>query len=278
MVKMAILIFRKFSEIALFLGIILAVTKRIDKSRFHIILGCMLGVIGSAIMAFFIKILSISFFGTGDQIFKAIIILITVLMMSWIVTWIHGYSTQINIDFSEHATKITASKATYLMLSLTIALTMLRECTEIISEIYMITYVENLDSDSYLWGLGLGTASSIVIGVLVYKWLTRFSSKYIFTISLILLMLISAGLASQAADILTSIGVITVLSDELWDSSWLMNDLGIIGKSLNGILGYDAHPNGMQIIFYFSTICIIAVFSIINKRIQLSRENYKHKK
>ena len=80
--------------------------------------------------------------------------------------------------------------------------------------------------------------------------------EYIFRISTVLLILIAAGLASEAAGILTSSGIIEVYREALWDTSGIVDNGSVIGKLLRITIGYDSKPNGMQIIFYFSTIIV----------------------
>ena len=71
-----------------------------------------------------------------------------------------------------------------------------------------------------------------------------------------MLTLIAAGLAAEAAGIMTSSGIIELFSDQLWDSSWLVDNDSITGKVLNVTIGYDSRPNGMQMAFYFTTIIL----------------------
>lgn len=273
MLKITILIFKDCFELAILLGIVLAITEKLYKSRFYIILGCMLGITALSLMAFFIKGLSISFYGVGDRIFDSYLILITVLMIIWLITWSNNYSSRVLKIVSSSSDKISTIRFNYLILVLTVAMFTLKEGIEILFGIFNIAYAENTETDIYLYGLGVGTISSVLAGILVYLCLIKFDNKYIFIISSILLMLISAGFSAQAAGILTSTGIITVLSDELWDTSWLINDMSIVGKSIHVILGYDARPNGMQVIFYISTIFITLIILFITKKFRLYRKD-----
>jgi high-affinity iron transporter len=101
MFKIAIIVFREFLEISLLLGVIMAVTKPIHNSKIYIILGSMVGIITSAIFAIFIRSITISFGGLGDEIIDASIILITALLISWTVVWMQGYTQKVRKNLSK---------------------------------------------------------------------------------------------------------------------------------------------------------------------------------
>ena len=129
---------------------------------------------------------------------------------------------------------------------------------------------ENIDGNEYITGIGIGAFGGLLVGTLLYLGLMKYAGKYVFKISTILLTLIAAGLAAEAAGIMTSSGIIEVLSDQLWDTSWLVENSSITGKILNITVGYDSRPNAMQIIFYFATI--ILTFGMMKFRSRVSKD------
>lgn len=261
MLKIAIVVFRECVEIALLLGIIMAITKRIENSRLYITAGLMLGILGASLFAFFTKYISFSFGGMGDEIFDSVIIIATVILISWTIVWMKGYESKLRQKLDIISNKIHDHSTGHLMLVLVVAATILREGTEIILLIYGISSAEKINVDHYLIGFGIGALSGFLIGSIIYLGLVKFAGRYVFKISSFLLIFIAAGLASQAAAKLTSIDVIPTLSDQLWDSSWLVSDYSYVGRLLNTMIGYDAKPNGMQLLFYISTILITKTFA-----------------
>lgn len=256
MFKIAIVVFREFLEISLLLGVIMAVTKPIHNSKIYIILGVMLGVVSAAIFALCVNSITLSFGGLGDEILGAAIILLTAFLISWTVVWMQGYAQKIRKSLSKLSDKIETGAASKLMLVAVVAVTILREGAEIILFVYSIASVENITGNNYLLGLAIGGISGLTVGIIIYKGLIQYAGKYAFLISTILLTLIAAGLSAEAAGILTSSGIIEIYTDQLWNSSWLVSDESAMGKILKVIIGYDARPNGLQIIFYISTIMI----------------------
>ena len=266
MFKIAIVVFRECVEIALLLGIIMAITKKIENSRLYIIAGSMLGLIGASLFAFFTQYISVSYAGMGDEIFDAIVILVTIALIIWTIVWMKDYESKLKLRFGDISSDEVKSFKNKSLLVLVVASTILREGTEIILLVYGISSAEKINIDNYLIGLGIGSLCGLVFGTLIYQGLTKFAGKYIFKISFVLLMLIAAGFASQAAGKLISADIIHSYSDQVWDSSWLISDLSSGGKLLNAITGYTARPAGMQIIFYVATVCFILLLSKIKNR------------
>lgn len=256
MIKLAIVVFRECMEIAFLLGVILAVTNPVKNSRKYIILGLVGGITLAALFAFFAKTISESFSGLGDEIFDSSVILFTAMLISWTVVWMQGYTKKVRRDLSELSNRISAGIASQMMLVFVVAAAIFREGIEIILFIYSITSAGNIEGKDYITGIALGALSGLLVGTLLYQGLMKYAGKYVFKISSILLTMIAAGLASEAAGIMTSSGIIETLSDQLWDSSWLIENDSITGKVLNITVGYDSRPNGMQIIFYFVTIIL----------------------
>lgn len=267
MFKIALVVFRECLEIALLLGVILAVTKQLEKSRIYIIAGVMLGTVSAALFAFFTRSITVAFSGLGDEIFNSGIILLTVTLIGWTIVWMQGYGIKIKQNLNDLSVKISSGDSSYIMLVLIVAATILREGMEIIILVYSISSVEIIDSNSYLLGLIIGIVSGLTLGVIIYLGLIKIvNQQYIFRISSILLMLVASGFAAEAAGILSSSGIITILSDQLWDSSWLISDRSIYGKFLKMITGYIARPNGLQVVFYVCTLGLINILIQIKIR------------
>jgi high-affinity iron transporter len=73
------------------------------------------------------------------------------------------------------------------------------------------------------------------------------------------MLLLAAGLASQAARFLIQADVLPALGNRIWDSSAILSDHSLIGQALHTLVGYDARPAGMQLLFYAVTACAIAL-------------------
>ncbi len=270
--EIAFIVFRECLEISLLLGIIIAITKPIKESIKYIIIGCMLGLVLASLFAFFTKSLTIVLGGLGDELFKSGIMLLTALVISWTVIWMQGYSKKLKKNITELSDRITSGAVSKFMLISVVSTVLLREGAEMLLYIYLFSTLKNTPVDNYITGLGIGALSGFIVGIIIYFGLIKFAGKYIFKISTVLLILIAAGLAAEAAGTLTSAGVIEMFSGQLWDSSWLIEDRSTTGKLLKIIIGYNSRPNIMQMIFYIGTIIFnIAILNV--RRVYITQKN-----
>ena len=113
----------------------------------------------------------------------------------------------------------------------------------------------------------IGAASGITLGLLLYNGLLKMHVKHFFNVINIMLVLLAAGMASQLANYLNSADLIEILSKQIWDSSWLINESSIIGKISHSILGYSSKPTQLQVIFYGTSIAITSMLLMKSKRL-----------
>ncbi len=71
-------------------------------------------------------------------------------------------------------------------------------------------------------------------------------------------MLLAAGMAGQAAALLARAGFVPTFGDELWDTSSILADNGLIGRSLHAMVGYSDRPSGIQLIAYLTVLLALA--------------------
>jgi high-affinity iron transporter len=274
MMKVAFIVLRECLEITILLGIIIAATKTIKSAHKLIVLGVVSGITAASIFTFFVKNLTVSLYGMGDEIFDVAVMLITILTMAWTITWMNGYSKLVRRDMENLSRKIEDGISSNIMLVVAVSMVVFREGTEIILFLYSVGVAKVSDISSasdYLIGISLGIFAGVIMGIFVYLGMIKYFSKYIFKASSILLTVIAAGIASEAAGILTSTGIITLYAEQMWDSSWLLDDRSLFGKIMTIFTGYDSKPNGMQLIFYFSTIVLILCMNKLSNFDKLKR-------
>lgn len=259
MFKIAIIIFREFLELSLLIGIVLASTAHIKNSKIYAIIGIMTGVVSACFFALFVRNITQSYGTYGDELIDSCIILVTAVIISSTIVWMQGYTKKIKLNLSnisENPTKLSIA----LLIAL-IASSILREGAEMILFIYSIASTQKIAVNEYIIGLAIGAFSGLTTGLVIYSGLIKFAGKYIFKISTILLTFIAAGLASEAAGILTASGFIEIYNEQLWDISWFVDNNSLLGKILHITIGYDAKPNIMQIIFYLGSIALTVLMS-----------------
>jgi len=257
MFKIAIIIFRECLEIAILLSIILASTKNVQNRTAYIISGIMIGCVGAALLAFFTTQLAFACDGIGSELFDICIMILTVIVIGWTVTWMRDYSSYVKQEVTAVTTNIAVGKARKFALTAVVAITIFREAAEVVLFIYSLSSASSVSSADYLAGLILGMMSGALCGVAIYRGLLKYAGKYIFRICSIMLIFIAAGIAADAAGLLTSTGIVTIFSQPIWDSSWLVQDMSMFGQILKIFIGYEAKPNILQLLCYTATIAIL---------------------
>jgi high-affinity iron transporter len=72
-----------------------------------------------------------------------------------------------------------------------------------------------------------------------------------------LILLLAAGMASQAAAFLMQANLLPSLGNDLWDTSSILGERSMLGILLHVLIGYSAQPAGIQVVFYLATIIVI---------------------
>lgn len=255
MLKLFVIFFREILEVSLLLGIIAAATKEIKNRFLYINSGIAAGIIGSALIAICANYIFESFDGYGQEISNAIILLVSASMIIWTIVWMKNthYNTKSKLSDSQNISLISISIIT--------ATAILREGSEIVMFSYGIIASSNETLYSLIIASILGSIAAIITGILLYKGIISISGKYLFKITSIMLSLIAAGMAAQAANLLVSSEIITIYQDPLWNSSWIVSQGSLLGRVLNIFIGYIDNPTELELIFYAVTLAIIYLLS-----------------
>ncbi|MDX1924716.1 MAG: FTR1 family protein [Rickettsiaceae bacterium] len=257
--QISIIVFREFLEISLLIGLLSSVGKNIKDFKIILVSGIMLGVFGASLLAFFTDQISNSLEGAGGEIFDAIVILMTVVLLCATLVWMRKASHKIKQKASSLASEMRDDIYSKTMFTILISTTIFREGAEIVLLLHSFYTIAKDEALNYINGFALGALAGILCGVAFYIGLFKFASRYIFSITSFLMTFIAAGLATEAAKILSSVGIISDLGGILWDTSPYIDDASIVGRFLKVFIGYTAKPTGIELVFYLSTLAIIFV-------------------
>jgi high-affinity iron transporter len=114
-------------------------------------------------------------------------------------------------------------------------------------------------ADGLVPGLAMGIAGGTAVGFALYFGLLRIPLRYFFTATNWMLVLLAAGLASTAARYLVQANLLPEWGNRIWDSSWLLSNGSLPGKILHILVGYDAQPSGIQLVFYASVVILLVL-------------------
>jgi high-affinity iron transporter len=253
----ALIVFREVLEAALIVGIVGAATRGIaHRSRF-IAGGIVAGIIGSIAVAGGAEVLAQLAEGMGQELFNAAVLGVAVVMLAWHNIWMAVHGRELAANAKKVGSDIRSGTKTLSVLLVVIAVAVLREGSETVLFLYGIALSGEHSPAAMALGGVLGLAGGALVGYLLFHGLLRIPIRHFFTATSVLVLLLAAGMASQAARFLIQANVLPSLASPLWDTSSVISNSSLAGKVLQGLVGYDAQPAGMQLAFYVTAILVI---------------------
>lgn len=243
----ALLVFREVLEAALIVTVVAAATRGVARRGWFIGGGIGLGVFGAVLVATFAGAIAAAASGVGQELFNACVLFAAVLMIGWHVIWMSSHGRELAQHMKAVGGAVQTGASSLSLLLAVVALAVLREGSEIVLFLYGMMAG---GADGLVQGLAIGIAGGTTVGFLLYFGLLRIPLRYFFTATNWMLVLLAAGLASSAARYLTQANLLPELGSQIWDSSWLLSDGSVLGKMLHILIGYDARPSGIQLVFY----------------------------
>jgi high-affinity iron transporter len=253
-----IIVFREVVEAGLVVGIVLAATRGIKGRGWWVTLGIVLGVLGASVVAAFAGAISNAFSGSGQELLNATVLIIAVVSLTWHNVWMAEHGRELAAEMRRVGTDVSEGRKPLTALAVVVFVAVMREGSEIVLFLYGIV-VAGTDMPSLLLGGTLGLLGGACLTALSYYGLIALPTRYIFSVTGILITLLAAGMAAQAARFLQAAGVVTALRTKVWDTSWLLSDSSILGRILHVLIGYTDKPSMLQLIAYVATIATMFI-------------------
>ena len=256
MLATLLLVFREVLEAALIVSIVAAATRGVARRGAWIGSGIALGVLGAGLVALFANGIAEAMEGMGQEWFNAAVLLAAVAMIGWHVIWMSRHGRELAMQMKEVGSAVSSGSRPLTALLVVVAIAVLREGSEVVLFGYGLVASGSSASALMLGGV-LGIVAGVAVGFAMYFGLLKIPMKHFFNATNGLLVLLAAGLASEAAGKLVQADALPTLVDTLWDSSWLLSDDSLLGKTLHVLVGYTAQPSGIQIAFYGATVVLL---------------------
>ena len=254
----SLIVFREVLEAAMIIGIIAAATQGIPTRGRWLVGGTLLGLAGSALVAASMEVLAQFADGVGQEVFNASILGVAVLMLAWHSIWMASRGREIASEARLIGSAIRGGQQNLSMLLVVIAIAVLREGAETVLFLYGVAVSGSSTFLEMVTGGALGLAGGVAVGVTLYLGLLRIPVRWFFAVISALVLLLAAGMAAQAARFLVQADLLPSLKSPLWDVSGVLPNESAVGAVLHGLVGYDAHPAGIQVVFYVIVAVVIA--------------------
>jgi high-affinity iron transporter len=253
-----IIVFREVFEAGLIIGIVLAVTRTVPHRNAWIGGGVIAGVLAACVVAAFAGALSNLFAGMGQELFNALILIIAVVMLTWHNVWMARHGSELAGELRAAGQAVVDGSKSLLALAVVVGVAVLREGSEVVLFLYGVLAGGDTGSGVALGGLA-GLALGAGVCLLTYWGLVKIPTRALFATTTVLIALLAAGMAAQAAAFLEKANWLTMMDNVVWDSGWLLSDSSILGKTLHTLIGYTDQPTAMQLTVYLAILLITFV-------------------
>jgi high-affinity iron transporter len=180
-------------------------------------------------------------------------------MLTWHNVWMARHGTELAGELRSAGQAVVEGSKSLLALAIVVGVAVLREGSEVVLFLYGVLAG---GSDSG-WSVALGGFAGLVFGaltcLLTYFGLVRIPTRALFTTTTVLIALLAAGMAAQAAAFLEKANWLTAMDNVVWDSGWLLSDGSILGKALHTLIGYTDQPTEMQLVVYLAILAVTFV-------------------
>lgn len=254
----SLIVFRESLEAFLIIGIMAAATRGIPHRQRWIWGGVAVGLLGSAVVASSMAMITNLADGMGQELLNVGILMAAVTMLAWHNIWMSSHGRALALQITSTARAINDGSRERSVILLVIALAVLREGSETVLFLYGVaTSGDNGLRDTVL-GAGTGLATGAAVAGLLYWGLLRIPVRWFFGATGLLVLLLAASMASQAARLLVQADLLPSLAAPLWDTSHVLSQNTALGTILHGLVGYEAQPAGMQVLAYVVVLVVIA--------------------
>ena len=252
-----ILVFREAMEAGLIVGIVLAATEGVRARGRWVAGGVAVGVAGAGLVAGFAAALSDAFDGAGQEVFTAAILGFAVLMLGWHILWMAQHGRQMAAELRTAGQQVRLGQRSLAALAAVVAVAVLREGAELVLFLYGLVVSSHDSAPSLVLGGVAGLVLAAGLSWVLYRGLVSVPLHRLFSLTNALIALLAAGMAGQAAAVLHSADLLPGWGEQIWDTSAVLADGSLLGRTLHALIGYSARPSGIQLAAYAATLLVL---------------------
>jgi high-affinity iron transporter len=248
-------------EAGLIIGIVLAATEGVVGRGRWLAGGIAAGVAGASLVAAFAAALSNAFEGVGQEVFTAAILLFAVVMLSWHIVFMSRHGREMAAELRQVGQAVRLGQRSLAALAVVVAVAVMREGAEVVLFLFGIAAASPTSAVSLAGGGVAGLALACVLSWLLYRGLVAIPLRRLFSVTNVLIALLAAGMAGQAAAVLHGADLLPGWGEQVWNTSALLADDSFVGRSLHALVGYSARPCGIQLAAWLATLLMLAALS-----------------
>ncbi len=259
MLGTALLVFRETLEAALLIGIIVAATRDVPGRMRWVLFGIVAGALGAVAVAAMTGEIAKLADGVGPDLFNAAILATAIVMLGWHTVWMASHGRELAQHAGTLGKQIKSGAAAMSAACVAIAMAVLREGAETVLFMYGILSGNDV-TVAQAWAGGLlGLAGGAAVGFVAYAGIMRVPMRHVFAVTSALIILLAASMASQLARLLSQADLLSSGAITVWDSSGWLPMQSPLGSVLHALVGYEAQPSAMQLVFYSTVVAVMVM-------------------
>jgi len=238
---------REGFEAALVLGIVYTYLQKIGAERQYryATRGGLLGVLASIALGVVVTALSGPLLDLGPDVIWLGVIFVAVVVLTWHGYWMRQHARAMSGDVQR---QIDAAQATHRMWIIgVIAFTgVFREGAETVLFLWgLLTQATSTSGWASALGAVLGLLTAVSFGWAIFRGGRHVSLQRFFGVTSVFLLLLAAGMFSTGIGRLEVMGFLPA-TPTAWDTTFVLDDHGVIGGFLNGLIGYRSRPSTLE--------------------------------
>ena len=247
---------REGIEIALVVTILLGYLRKIDQKRHfrQIWIGAGAAAVAAVAFGAVLEVTSHELSGRVREAFEGFTMLFAVAVLTWMVFWMKRQSAGISSEL-RHQIDGALSGGSVLALTMLAFASVAREGFE--TTLFLFAGSTKTSGTQFLLGGMMGFVIAAACGVVIYYGAAKLPLKQFFLVSGIVVIVMAAGLLSNALNSLQGAAILTNLGSRPWDFEQSLSMTSTLGKFLHTVLGYDAAPAMAQIALYWGYTAIV---------------------
>ena len=246
-----VVVLREGFEAALLLGIVYAYLTKIGlrESYRYVTMGGALALGASILMGVGVTVASGPLADLGPDVIAVGVIFVAVALLTWHGWWMGRHARELRGEVQRRIDEAHARQRLW-MVGLIAFTGVFREGAETVLFLWgLLTQLEESSGWLALLGATAGLVGAAALGWAVFQGGRRLSIQRFFAATSALLLFLAGGLVASGVGRLQGLGVLPA-GDPLWDTSWLLDDHGVFGSLLAGLVGYRARPTALEVTAY----------------------------
>jgi high-affinity iron transporter len=142
-------------------------------------------------------------------------------------------------------------------MAVVVAVAILREGSEVVLFLFGNAAGGGETLGAMAAGSALGLAAGAATSWVLYRGLLIIPPRRLFAVTNLLIALLAAGMAGQAAVFLNKANLVPSLGDQLWDTSKILADDTLVGRALHVLTGYADRPMGVQLAAWIGVLACL---------------------